>query len=137
MQRVYYDASQYYKEKAKLPSPDGKHCIICGKSLPKYRRKYCSDECLWTWLGTIAVKDWSIVRDLVLERDHHTCQSSTCCSKENLEVHHIIPIHDGGDEFDMDNCITLCHDCHVEAHRKHKAERRKKGQASLTLFSHP
>jgi hypothetical protein len=29
-----------------------------------------------------------------------------------LEVHHIIPISDGGDEFDLNNLVTLCFDCH-------------------------
>jgi len=30
----------------------------------------------------------------------------------DLEVHHIIPISEGGPEFDLDNLITLCFDCH-------------------------
>lgn len=29
-----------------------------------------------------------------------------------LEVHHIIPISEGGPEFDLDNLVTLCYDCH-------------------------
>jgi len=29
-----------------------------------------------------------------------------------LEVHHIIPISEGGPEFDLGNLVTLCFDCH-------------------------
>jgi hypothetical protein len=29
-----------------------------------------------------------------------------------LEAHHIIPISEGGPEFDLDNLVTLCFDCH-------------------------
>lgn len=31
---------------------------------------------------------------------------------DDLEVHHIIPISEGGPEFDLENLITLCFDCH-------------------------
>jgi hypothetical protein len=44
----------------------------------------------------------------VRERDE-ICQK--CGSETNLEVHHIIPLCDGGNN-DMDNLITLCHQCH-------------------------
>ncbi len=33
-----------------------------------------------------------------------------------LEAHHIIPIKEGGPEFDINNCETLCHDCHRVKH---------------------
>jgi 5-methylcytosine-specific restriction endonuclease McrA len=29
-----------------------------------------------------------------------------------LEVHHIVPISEGGDEWDPENLVTLCFDCH-------------------------
>lgn len=31
---------------------------------------------------------------------------------KGLEVHHIVPISEGGDEWDPENLITLCFDCH-------------------------
>lgn len=44
-----------------------------------------------------------------------------------LDVHHIQPISEGGQEFDESNCVTLCHECHKKRHstaanaaRKHK-----------------
>jgi 5-methylcytosine-specific restriction endonuclease McrA len=37
-------------------------------------------------------------------------------TKLNLEVHHNMPIKDGGAEFDIDNCVTLCIECHKARH---------------------
>ena len=115
--RIYYDNSKYYKEKAKLPNPDGKHCIICGSKLQKGRRKYCSEKCSNWWIE-FGVLDWKVIREKVLKRDNYTCQD--CGKKDNLEVHHIKPIKDGGEEFDEDNCVTLCggkNGCHSKRHK--------------------
>ena len=119
--RRYYDNSEYYKALKKLPPPDGKHCVICGGKLPLHKRKYCSDECFNRWYETLDIKDWNKVREIVLKRDNYTCQD--CGIKRDInnpstytEVHHIIPIEHGGEEFDPDNCITLCHKCHMVRH---------------------
>lgn len=42
-------------------------------------------------------------------RDNHTCQD--CGSTVNLEIHHILPISQGGKNT-LDNLKTLCHNCH-------------------------
>ena len=117
--RLYYDNSIYYKEKAKLPKPDGKHCIICGGNLPKGKRKYCSKKCFNNWYVGLAIRDWNLVRSRVLKRDNYTCQDCNLYDPDRykIEVHHIIPIKDGGDEFDEDNCVTLCKECHLKRHR--------------------
>ena len=123
MSRVYYDNSKYMVEKAKLPSPDGVHCVICGGVLPKFKHKYCSDDCFSRWYVAIGgIHDWSILRKKVLKRDHYTCQE--CVGGEPnihntyMEAHHVKPIHDGGEEFNPDNCITLCRVCHKKKHTK-------------------
>lgn len=105
MTRKYYDNSKYYEIKAKLPKSDGIHCIICGGQLQKGRRKYCSEKCANWWME-MGVLDWNRIREKVLERDNYTCQD--CGKKEKLEVHHILPIKAGGEEFDEDNCVSLC-----------------------------
>ena len=47
----------------------------------------------------------------VYSRDFYTCQM--CGSKENLVVHHKIPLHnDVSKALDVDNCIALCLSCH-------------------------
>ncbi len=50
----------------------------------------------------------------------------------SLEVHHKIPISEGGPEFDMENCITLCHDCHVGPNGRH-SRNSKISRAHVTL----
>jgi 5-methylcytosine-specific restriction endonuclease McrA len=51
----------------------------------------------------------------VLERDGWRCQ--VCGSMQNLQVHHLkFRSQSGGDE--EQNLITLCAECHEQAHRK-------------------
>ena len=40
---------------------------------------------------------------------------SVCGAKENLELHHILPLAMGGSN-DIDNMMVLCHEHHVEIH---------------------
>ena len=62
------------------------------------------------------------LRKLVLKRDDYTCQKCGLNSNEQcviLHCHHINPvILDPLESADIDNCITLCVDCHHEAHQK-------------------
>lgn len=52
---------------------------------------------------------WPAVRRHHLEQEG-SCQ---CCGRAvDLEVHHILPVHAGGDELDPTNLITFCRDCH-------------------------
>jgi ATP-dependent DNA helicase RecQ len=58
-------------------------------------------------------KEYTIVRNGVLERDGWRCQE--CGSMEGLEVHHMKPRSQlGGDV--MHNLITLCVGCHGKCH---------------------
>lgn len=52
---------------------------------------------------------WKTVRLRHLEKEP-ICQA--CLKDDDLEVHHILPVHAGGDELSPDNLITLCHHCH-------------------------
>lgn len=59
------------------------------------------------------IKNKQELRKSVLERDNFTCQQ--CGNKENLECHHIKPQCDFPElALDIDNCITLCHECHTK-----------------------
>ena len=62
------------------------------------------------------------LRKMVFERDSWTCQKCGRNKKENIEIelhcHHIDPIINNPIESaDIDNCITLCVDCHSEIHK--------------------
>jgi len=57
------------------------------------------------------------LRQIVLERDEYQCVK--CGSDENLQCHHIIPVSiDPIESADVDNCITLCYNCHKKVHEK-------------------
>ena len=53
----------------------------------------------------------------------------TCRAKGKVtvatEVDHIIPLHQGGEEFDPDNCQPQCHDCHAEKSARDEGKRPK------------
>ncbi len=56
-------------------------------------------------------EEYSNWRISVFQRDMHACQ---CCgNKNNLEAHHILNFSNNEDlRFDINNGMTLCHDCH-------------------------
>jgi len=56
-------------------------------------------------------------RRLVMERDGYKCIK--CGSTEELHCHHIIPtMVEPLLSTDIDNCIILCKNCHIEVHKK-------------------
>jgi 5-methylcytosine-specific restriction endonuclease McrA len=128
-----FDNNQYHIEKAKLPKPDGKHCIICGKELPPKRRKYCSIECWQNWYKGIDGRyNWQTTKWEAMQRDNQKCVK---CGKDGEVVDHILPIALGGEEFDMKNLQTLCGDCNKDKTRndiRAIAELRRKIKAETT-----
>lgn len=127
-------------------SPPGYHdatdrtCRECKEPLPNRRTtRFCSKACGEAFWSR---RDWKRLRILVFVRDHYTCVRcgfvSICpyqvwhqgkghrhdCPGTGLQGDHIIPIADGGNEFDIDNVRTLCVDCHkiitAEWHAKRK-----------------
>jgi hypothetical protein len=57
------------------------------------------------------------LRQMVLERDNYTCRK--CGATESLHCHHILPVAvEPLLSADIDNCITLCEQCHREAHKQ-------------------
>ena len=61
------------------------------------------------------------LRSMVLERDEHKCVK--CGNTNDLQCHHIYPVNiEPLLSADVDNCITLCKDCHLEVHKKDGCE---------------
>ena len=56
-------------------------------------------------------KRWQHTRWRVLNRDGWRCKK--CGRAAKLEVHHVLPLHRGGDGYALDNLETLCRSCHV------------------------
>ena len=59
---------------------------------------------------------WSRIRRRVFDRDGWRCRA--CGKAGALEAHHVLPLHRGGDAFDLGNIETRCRSCHVEVHRR-------------------
>jgi 5-methylcytosine-specific restriction endonuclease McrA len=93
---------------------------------------YCSIECKKacpTYKQILYPKDYKLntsrevqpeLRKLVLNRDNYTCQK---CNTTNVELHchhyegiEVNPVESA----DIDQCITLCKECHNDIHRKDK-----------------
>lgn len=59
-------------------------------------------------------------RSKVLERDGNECLR--CGSTADLEIHHIIPVSQGGSD-ELENLATLCSECHKDARLSNPQER--------------
>lgn len=58
--------------------------------------------------------EWRQVKRSVRSRDGYKC--NLCEGEENLHVHHIVPVSEGGSKFDPMNLKTLCRSCHWDVH---------------------
>lgn len=47
--------------------------------------------------------------------EKYNYQCAKCGSKESLQIHHILPLSEGGQN-NIDNLILLCHSCHQKEH---------------------
>jgi hypothetical protein len=88
------------------------HCVDCGMSFMQ-PSEWQSKEQQQKQQDPLKTSNdtWQKVRRIVLERDDFTCQ---VCGNTNvrLDVHHITPRRDGGDD-SVDNLITVCNAvCH-------------------------
>ena len=75
--------------------------------------------------GTLTYRKW---RNAVFTRDLFTCQK---CKKKfpkhELEAHHIKPFSVAPElQFDTNNGLTLCHDCHVKTDTYGRRSRKNK-----------
>lgn len=114
-------------------------CENCGDVVEKYKcrvegveNSFCDEDCysewklfsdyhvdenhpLWDegyepyrkWASTV---DWEEMREYILSRDEYSCQM--CDDSNDLEVHHITPVADGGRVMDPYNMMVLCESCH-------------------------
>ena len=59
---------------------------------------------------------WQALRVRVIQRDRGRCCK---CEKVggSIEVHHIVPIRNGGDPWNLANLQSLCRLCHIKKHR--------------------
>lgn len=85
--------------------------------IKRFNSHYNKDNKYNRFYGT---QKWKRLREFVLCRDSYLCQDCLKNTKvtEANEVHHIEKIRKAWDKrYDPDNCISLCHDCHVKRDR--------------------
>ena len=91
-------------------------CSVYGKS-PEILMKedaIRAGRLQWLELGREVQPE---LRHMVLKRDEYSCVK--CGSNENLQCHHILPVAvEPLLSADIDNCITLCYNCHKKVHQK-------------------
>jgi len=81
-------------------------CPDCGR---KYDRQLSKQKRARRTRSSAA---WQKARTAARQRDGNRC--TACGSTENLEVHHIKSLAEGGNEFALSNLTTLCRSCHVD-----------------------
>lgn len=118
-------------------------CKFCGKALitnQKSPQKYCGQKCYYNWLSEnlkgenshlyingnckdtqnerlIYARELRIWRTDVFKRDKYICVK--CGSKIKIQAHHIKHWASNKDlRFDVNNGITVCHDCHQAIHKR-------------------
>lgn len=99
-------------------------CRDCGGDLTGRRTRFCSKECGNSFWNR---RDWRAIRRAAFKRDNWTCQKCGTrywpAFRGKLEGDHIVPVADGGDEFDLDNVRTLCVECHKAVTRAWRRNR--------------
>lgn len=110
--------------------PVTRTCYNCGEEFTRKRshsdrgeHSFCSQQCA----AIIHEKNefrrngrkitqthrWRKIREKAIKRDNGRCQ--ICGGDSNLHVHHMKPMKDGGEPFDMNNLVTVCESCHYSA----------------------
>lgn len=90
-----------------IPSSEHPMWGITGKDHPTYKNGSSYNP----WRDS---SNWRKAREFALEHDNHECQ--ICSSGDDLHVHHIVPVSEGGRKFALENLIALCESCHMEVH---------------------
>ncbi|SFR15316.1 HNH endonuclease [Desulfoscipio geothermicus] len=89
-------------------------CRWCGKPVPPPKQTFCGPRCVRDFK---MVTDWQRVRRVIYERDGGICMK---CGKEvpnkkgGYHVDHIVPISEGGAEWDLNNLELSCPECNLK-----------------------
>ena len=66
---------------------------------------------------------WGNLREVILDRDEKRCRKCNRSGEEStLHLHHILPRYLGGKD-NPRNLITLCEECHKDAHSRQCIEK--------------
>ena len=108
----------YYECESKFYCSDGckNVCPLFGKSADILMKEDAIRAGRLEWLE-LNREVQPELRKMVLKKDGYKCVK--CGKEKELHCHHIIPVAiEPLESADIDNCITLCVECHKEAHKK-------------------
>lgn len=106
--RSKYELIKTFKQSIDNPKNYYEAIAFCTNSSKKYVKDVIS--------GRIENNLTEKEREDILNRDEYSCRA--CDNEDNLEIHHIIPVANGGGKYSKNLC-TLCSDCHFNiAHGK-------------------
>ena len=99
--------------RSKESARSNRTCGNCGMKLYDKRRIFCNSKCrnCFNRKFRFFAITWRQVRYRTFRRDKWTCVR---CGRRAREVDHKIPLAEGGKEFDVDNCQSLCRACHLQ-----------------------
>lgn len=116
--------------------PPLRYCTGCSNAFPAetLHRGLCS-RCSQAkdaerleaepWRVIYTTRRWRLTRAAARRRAGDRCEARTdgmrCLSRIDLEAHHLIPLRDGGEPFDLDNVVVLCPRHHALAERAVRA----------------
>lgn len=106
---------------------DNYTCQDCGKSerIKFIKKRYPVEPIRLSEIGLLGHK----AAQERFDRTAWRCVWKLVKEQIPLEVHHIIPISEGGPEFDLDNLVTLCFECHhLGRHGSKRAEDRQRAE---------
>ena len=103
--------------------PKGNSYFYCSESCKKACPSFKKQKYLRGYEPAPSREVQPELRKLVLERDNWTCQKCGKSKEEypelELHCHHIFPLNeDPAGSADIDNCITLCKECHQKIHKE-------------------
>jgi len=87
-------------------------CLDCGQRTKGSRCPDCAAR-RDNWQGRRRIANgwqWATIRQQVHARDRVCVR---CGSHSRLQVHHRVPLRDGGSN-ELTNLLLLCHRCHVQ-----------------------
>ena len=94
------------------------YCAECSRA--RHRAKHLK-------YGTAAQRgydaQWRSARAAIMNRARNQCEHSGC-HVPAVEVHHIVPLAEGGPRLHASNLIALCQDHHRKAHRVLRQKKR-------------
>ena len=92
-------------------------CLGCGRLIPRGSRcSRCAEAARPSFRARRGIGgwQWAGLRAAVRARDGGCVR---CGPRAGLEVHHVVPLADGGSN-SADNLVTLCRECHRDEPRR-------------------